>query len=147
MVNDNKDNSVKSLLRDKSVEFLFEEYKSLRSEIIERSRRDDKIQRNSIIVAGAVCSFVFSRPLDWRLSFVLLFVSVTLYIAYLRQARHKAYGIRIGEYIREIESLLYSEINDFKSNDNKSEINDSQSSGNETKLGWEHFLKRERGLK
>lgn len=104
--------------------FAIAEYRSLRAEIEQRSQLDHAIQRNVILASGAVLSWVFSRDeITPMLGIVLLLIPAMLYVALVQQARHKAYGKRIGSYIKLIEGFAYS----------KSDLK-----------GWEHFLDEER---
>lgn len=119
-----------AISRDDVLKFAIEEYKALRCEIAERSKMDHAIQRNAMLVTGAISSWVFSRPPQLMLAFVLLIIPLVLLIAHFQQARHKAYGMRIGAYIKRLECWIYKEFNESRQA--------------QEALGWELFLEIQR---
>jgi hypothetical protein len=123
-------NAIRDVSKDGVFRFAIEEYNALRAEIIERSKMDHALQRNAVLVTGAISSWVFSRPPNPLLAFVLLIIPIVLLIAHFQQARHKAYGMKIGKYIKRLEGWIYAEINRIEGCE---------------KLGWELFLEGERG--
>lgn len=91
-----------------SIAFLIEEYKAARSEILDRSRLDQQLQRNGNLSIIAVLGFYYSGSFEMDNPLILLAGAAIAFYTLLTQARFKQYGTRLGQYIKVIEKRIHA---------------------------------------
>ncbi|WP_306140798.1 hypothetical protein [Roseibium sp. MMSF_3412] len=106
-----------------SIDFLIEEYKAARAEILDRSRLDQQLQRNGNLSIIAVLGIYYSGTFDMDNPFILLAGSAIAFYTLLTQARFKLYGMRLGRYVKSIEDRIHA-------------------GSNSVELGWETQLQK-----
>lgn len=118
-------------LTEQQYGFAIEQYKAIRTEIIERMKLDHQIQKVAVVTIAAYFAWIFSQKINIGLQWVLLLPPTTIaLVTYYQQSRFKRYAMRLGVFCKKIESEIFT-----------------APKGNDSSyvLGWEHFLAEKRG--